>query len=217
MELNYETSYRKCEDVLLLFNVETVRRLKHSTERYPFHAHKSEKWSLEHIHAQNAELLTTVEEWRHWLADGKAALGKVRLNEPDLDTERMAVISEVEKALSTHLTESRFTKLSRRITALLSPDGDDDSIHSIANLALLSQPINSSLGNQTFAVKRLKVVDHDRKGAFIPICTRQVFLKYYADAGSEQMHLWSRKDRESYLEALISADRGVGQYLLGAQ
>lgn len=217
MELNYETGYRKCENVLLLFNVESVRRLKHSTERYPFHAHKSEKWSLEHIHAQNAELLTTVEEWRHWLADGKAALEKIRLNEPDLDTERTAVISEVEKALSAQLTESRFTKLSRRVTTLLSPDGDDDSIHSIANLALLSQPINSSLGNQTFAVKRLKVVDHDRKGVFIPICTRQVFLKYYADAGTEQMHLWSRKDRESYLEALISADRGVGQYLLGAQ
>jgi hypothetical protein len=217
MELNYETGYRKCENVLLLFNVETVRRLKHSTERYPFHAHKSEKWSLEHIDAQNAELLTTAEEWRHWLVDGKAALEKVRLDGLDLDSDRKNVILEVDKALSTQLTESRFTRLSRKVTALLSPEGDDDSIHGIANLALLSRHINSSLGNRAFAVKRLKVVDHDRKGAFIPICTRQVFLKYYVDAGSEQMHLWSREDRQSYLEALVSKDRGVGHYLVDAQ
>ena len=217
MELNYETGSQKCESVLLLFNVETVRRLKHSTERYPFHAHKSEKWSLEHIHAQNAELLTTAEEWRHWLIDGKAALEKVRFEDQVSESERQNVISEVEKSLSSQLTESRFTRLSRRVTTLLSPEGDDDSIHGIANLALLSRPINSSLGNRAFAVKRLKVIDHDRSGAFIPICTRQVFLKYFVDAGSEQMHLWSRQDRQSYLEALISKDRGVGQYLVGAQ
>jgi hypothetical protein len=214
MELNYDS--RKSESVLLLFNVETVRRLRHSTERYPFYAHKNEKWSLEHIHAQNAESLTTAEEWHHWLLDGKRALEKMRLDDPALESDRKITVSDLEKALTAQINESRFTSLSRKVTTLLSPEGDEDSMHGIANLALLSKPINSSLSNRAFAVKRLKVIEYDRKGAFIPICTRQVFLKYYVEEGSEQMHFWSRRDRQSYLEAMISADRGVGEYLVGA-
>ncbi len=216
MELSYETGDRKCEQILLLFNVETVRQLRNSSERYPFHAHKSEKWSLEHIHAQNAEALSTAEEWRHWLIDGRTALGKIRLDDPRLDAEREDVLAEITKLESAQITETRFTKLSRRVSALLSPEGDDDSMHGISNLALLSKSINSSLGNKSFAVKRLNVIERDRKGAFIPICTRQVFLKYFVDVGSEQMHLWGREDRESYLTALLSEDRGVGHYLVGA-
>lgn len=214
-----ELSYgdQKCEKVLLLFNVETVRRLSHSSERYPFHTHKGEKWSLEHIHAQNADELRKAEEWRHWLEDSEDALKKLRPSETVEQHDRDAVVSEIGKVLSGAVTESRFTRLARRVMGLLAPGGEDDSINSIANLALLSRSINSSLSNSAFAVKRLKVIDHDRQGSFIPICTRQVFLKYFADTGGEQMHFWSRRDQESYLETLVSADRGIGQYLIGTQ
>ena len=57
----------KCGDVLLLMNVESVRRRASSSERYSFQAHASGSWSLEHIHAQNAQPLTTAKEWKRWL------------------------------------------------------------------------------------------------------------------------------------------------------
>ncbi len=58
---------RKTSDVLLLMNVETIRAMKDSSERYSFRAHAAGAWSLEHIHAQNAEALNTVEQWTAWL------------------------------------------------------------------------------------------------------------------------------------------------------
>ena len=65
-----------------------------------------------------------------------------------------------------------------------------------------------------FEVKRQRILDLDRKGAYIPICTRQVFLKYYTDADAQQVHFWSTQDREAYLATILSSDSGVGAYLM---
>jgi hypothetical protein len=40
-----------------------------------------------------------------------------------------------------------------------------------------------------------------------------VFFKYYTDAGEQQIHLWSVRDRECYMEAMMSAQGGVLKYL----
>ncbi|REG48989.1 uncharacterized protein DUF262 [Paraburkholderia sp. BL6669N2] len=74
--LGYESDIHKdkCARVLLLMNVETVRRQIDSSERYPFRIHRSGAWSLEHIHAQNAELLTKAEQWKEWLRLHREAL-----------------------------------------------------------------------------------------------------------------------------------------------
>ena len=42
-----------------------------------------------------------------------------------------------------------------------------------------------------------------------PICTRRVFFKYYTDAEDQQIHLWSGRDRECYMEAMLSNEGGV--------
>lgn len=43
-------------------NVETIRQLKHSSERYSFREQALGRWSLEHIHAQNAQTLNRAEQ-----------------------------------------------------------------------------------------------------------------------------------------------------------
>ena len=65
-ELSYYQS-AQASRALLLMNVETVRQRKHSSERYSFRQHAAGWWSLEHIHAQNAELLNRAEQWAEWL------------------------------------------------------------------------------------------------------------------------------------------------------
>lgn len=82
-------------------------------------------------------------------------------------------------------------------------------MHSVTNLALLSGGDNTALGNAVFEVKRRRILELDRKGAYIPVCTRQVFLKYYTEAESQQVHFWGPQDRESYLQAMISSEQGV--------
>jgi len=208
-ELDYKNHRTQCERLLLLFNVETIRLLEHSSERYPFDSHKKERWSLEHIHAQNAEPLKTEGEWRAWLADAERALSALpRLEDGNKEVERRQLVEEIDRVLTRaagSLRRTDFGTLSRRVLeAFLNPDGSSQEEHSIANLALLSGAVNSRLSNGAFQVKRLLIVDMDQNGEFIPVCTRRVFLKYYTRTANQQMHLWSREDRSCYLDAMLA-------------
>ena len=66
-------------------------------------------------------------------------------------------------------------------------------------MALLSQSKNSSLSNYTFDAKRDKIIAMDKKGEYIPFCTKMVFLKYYSESDTN-LHFWGENDRKSYLK-----------------
>lgn len=203
----------KLLQLLLLMNVETVSRM---SQRFPFRRHAGKTWSLEHIHAQNAESLTTADQWKAWLEAHRQAL----LALPD---KQAALMESIDAALSEMPSAKNFgdtfRSLAEKVTAVFeAPESGpkDEWLHSITNLALLSSRDNSSLSNAVFEVKRQKVLELDRnlepsRDAYIPICTRNVFLKYYAGADAQQIHFWSPQDRESYYQAIISM---IGDYLL---
>jgi hypothetical protein len=213
--LSYETDagYRLCENLLFLMNVETIARVDSSAERYSFRAHKNGAWSLEHIHAQNAEMLTKEEQWKDWLRLHRAAL--VDAPADDLAAkqkliERIDLLSQVDgKTFQVLASEvgAFFTQADESIGA------STHSVHSISNLALLSVENNSALGNAVFEVKRRKILELDKAAAYIPICTRNVFLKYYTKSDAQQGHFWSMQDRESYLQAMIGEAGVLRPYL----
>lgn len=95
-----------------------------------------------------------------------------------------------------------FDDLANKITNALSEDTNHDYIDTLSNMALLSKNDNSALNNSTFDVKRNMIVDMDRRGAFIPYCTKMVFLKYYTPSSENQIHFWGQKDREAYIKAM---------------
>ncbi len=88
----------------------------------------------------------------------------------------------------------------KRVVGLLSEKGHSEYLHSIANLALLSSGANAALSNSTFDVKRTEIIKMDKKGAFIPFCTRMVFLKYYTSSDKNQLHFWERKIGKNMLQ-----------------
>lgn len=119
------------------------------------------------------------------------------------------------------ITAETFESLHHEITGLFSVAGDamdpDDpgttehsEVDSIANLALLASGDNSVLNNSVFEVKRRQVIVLDRSGAYIPVCTRNAFLKYYTDVGT-QAHFWGPHDRDGYLAAMQAV---LAPYLL---
>jgi hypothetical protein len=209
--LGYESNPSACTRVLLLMNVETVRRMKDSTERYSFRNHRRQGWSLEHVHAQQAESLGKVEQWKEWLRLHRDAL-------LDLETvdagERETLVHRIDD-VGKNLDRHSFERLARDIAATFTLEDNTAThgLHSISNLALLSSGHNSALSNGVFEVKRRRILDLDRSGAYIPVCTRQVFLKYYTKANAQQIHFWSAQDREAYLQAILSSEGGVGAYL----
>jgi hypothetical protein len=200
---------RRTSDVLLLMNVETIRHMQDSSERYSFRAHAAGEWSLEHIHAQNAEALNTVEQWTEWLRFHQAALAGLR----HLDEDRRAsLLDRIEDVLSAEVTQQSFSAVEKELSAVfsLADNLDGSEVHSISNLALLGHRDNASLNNSVFEVKRREIIRRDKEGSYIPASTRNVFLKYYTDAGNQQLHFWSAADRHAYLAAI---QRAVGPYL----
>jgi hypothetical protein len=201
-ELSYQQD-AKASRTLLLMNVETIRQRKYSAERYSFRQHAAGQWSLEHIHAQNAEPLNRAEQWAEWLRLHRKAL--IAFDDVD-QAEKAAVLDRLDQVLtSLPVTEAAFRPLERELTDLLSggADSSDGGVDSIGNLALLDGGDNSALSNSVFAVKRAAILDRDRSGSYIPVCTRNVFLKYYSPADEHQLHFWSANDREHYLDAMV--------------
>ncbi len=215
-ELSYEKDIQKCRNLLLLMNVETVRRMKDSGERYSFRIHRSKDWSLEHIHAQHADSLTKAEQWKEWLRLHRDALdGLTSISE----SEREELLSRI-KDVGDTIDRQAFQELARDVATAFtdmdssSPAAASHNMHAVSNLALLRRDHNSVLSNAVFEVKRRRILDIDKEGEYIPICTRKVFLKYYTNADAQQVHFWSTQDREAYLDAILSSDGGgVGAYL----
>ncbi|MEC5181257.1 DUF262 domain-containing protein [Arthrobacter sp. CG_A4] len=218
-DLEYEANGRKCAEVLLLMNVETVRQRSDTSERYSFRSHARGAWSLEHIHAQNAKEMKRDEKiWAEWLILHREALNGIHDLELGFRAELTAEIDAVLAAIAdakTHGIGSTFDSIKVKVEAALSMSAwsADDSVHSIANLALLASGDNSALSNSTFEVKRRAILQRDKEGSYIPACTRNVFLKYYTESAAQQIHYWGVADRDAYLREILAA---VNPYLLPA-
>ena len=100
-ELSYEKplDYRKISTLLLLFNVESVRRNGENSQWFPFDKFKYSKgsrvtWSLEHIHAQQSEGMRTQEVWKEWLERHIPSVKVVGQNQDELVAKMQAAVDK---------------------------------------------------------------------------------------------------------------------------
>ena len=202
-ELSYENSddYSRISKILLLFNVESVRKNGEETQWFPFDKFKYKRgklvtWSLEHIHAQQSEGMKTQEMWKEWLRLHIPSLQSIEDNHEDL-------IQEMESAIvKEKLERQEFESLQQKVVDLLSVKGNAEYMHCLANMALLNAGDNAALNNSTFDVKRNEIVKMDKLGQYIPFCTKMVFLKYYTPSEKNQLHFWGQADRIAYINEM---------------
>ena len=207
-ELNYEDHSKFIQYVLLLFNIETIRQKGDENVRFPFYRYKNEgTWSLEHIHAQNSESLKTNQEWKEWLEIHKKSLEGLEVYSDD--KKQIEEVIDKMNTVITHINEKgykgsirdEFNAVAPAVINILS-DGDDKSqMHTLSNMALLTVGENAALSNSTFDVKRMKIIAMDKAGEYIPVCTRNVFMKYYSSSDTK-LHFWSEEDRKGYISAM---------------
>lgn len=207
-ELNYEDHSKFIQYVLLLFNIETIRQKGDENVRFPFYRYKNEgTWSLEHIHAQNSESLKTNQEWKEWLEIHKKSLEGLEVCSDD--KKQIEEVIDKMNTVITHINEKgykgsirdEFNAVAPAVINILS-DGDDKSqMHTLSNMALLTVGENAALSNSTFDVKRMKIIAMDKAGEYIPVCTRNVFMKYYSSSDTK-LHFWSEEDRKGYISAM---------------
>lgn len=210
-ELSYERSadYIKISKLLLLFNVESIRSNSEQTQWFPFEKFKVQNtgsviWSLEHIHAQQSDGMKKQEDWKEWL----------RLHIPSitaLQEDNRDLIANMNEAYEMQpLDRKSFEVLQKNVIEKLSTQGNTKYLHSISNLCLLNTNDNAALSNSTFDVKRNAIIEMDKRGQYIPFCTKMVFLKYYTPSEGNQLHFWGQQDRVAYVKAI---NHVLGGYL----
>lgn len=195
MELSYENPNDKVmiSKILLLFNVQSVSN-NGSYQWYPFHEHKAANWTLEHIHAQQSEGLNSKDAMHDWLKQHIISMNAVYPGDEQQelkDKMRTAIDNE-------NLTIEEFKVIFNKVVDLFTIDDTTSYMHFLTNMALLNGDQNSVLSNSVFDVKRNKIIEMDKQGEFIPFCTKMVFLKYYSPSEGNQIHYWSKTDRDAY-------------------
>jgi len=72
---------------------------------------------------------------------------------------------------------------------------------------LLDVGTNRSYKNAVFPVKRKMIIEKEKMGTFVPICTKNVFMKYYCSK-VEQMTFWGEEDKNAYFNDIKSVLKG---------
>lgn len=225
-ELDFKRHHKGITNLLLLFNVESVRCGGDGMFRYPFSSHKQKTWSLEHIQPQSAGELVKANDQRRWLEAHKSILEAWRTSPDEEDASRrtqtrdslladigklLEAINGKEKKSESTTGREKFYELSQKVIKFYNPADDEAALHGLGNLALLGFEENSALNNAVFAVKRRRLLELDKGGAFIPMATKHLFLRYYdSEQQAYNSPYWDIRDQENYLAAI---KQSLAEYL----
>ena len=202
----------QCKPILLLHNVQTIiNQNKAQTVKYglatfykfPFHLYKIEKWDVEHIDSSNENKLLKLEAQKDWL---KATIEFHPEIHNKFENEINAYLdsSEADQAVFDQLKEQISEALPKGIDYEDNEEQTDNKNpkNRLWNFALLDSSTNRGYGNDIFGFKRKKIIDKDRgkngNSAFIPICTKNAFLKYYNPKINNLM-CWNNDDGKAYI------------------
>lgn len=185
----------KIRPILLLHNIQTMLNNENETNHFPFDRFKKEKWDVEHITAIAEEPPQTDKHKRDWLDEVKNFAMK-NVIKPEL-LDQLEIVS---------LDLLNFDEFYRNF--LKEFEENKGEVDNINNLVLLDAHTNRSYKNAVFPIKRSTIIEREKAGVFVPISTKNVFMKFYSDDVS-QMSFWGEKDKELYFSDLNSTINSV--------
>jgi hypothetical protein len=191
--------------LLLLFNLEyIVKKCESKTliYKFPFKSFKEIikedgkiiSWDVEHIDSFTTNPLKDRNSKLVWLITAKEDL-KDELKDETLK-------ERINDFIENKNSGEDFENLRKEIITLAEEDENDEATkNNIGNLTLLDAGTNRGYGNALFPTKRRKIIEKDKIGVFIPICTKNVFLKYFDPKGTSRTK-WSIEDIKNYREVI---------------
>jgi len=171
------------KSVLLLYNIQTMLNNENDNSLFPFNLFKTEKWDIEHITSVNDKIPDSIQQKEDWLKDASKFIEDDELNTRVLNCK----ISK----------DDDFDALYQDIVLYFNFNMVDKDINDISNLTLLDSETNRGYKNAVFPVKRKTIIQREKKGTFIPLCTKNAFLKYFSEY-PPKMSFWTQEDRENY-------------------
>lgn len=201
-EMEYKPGSEEIRRILLLFNLATLLGSKQSNIRFQFESFKTAKWDIEHVRSVASVNLGTPTAKGDWLAGCLNFLQAVN-EAPELQNEIQAFIGLPVR----EQTDPNFEVVYEKVLRHFKEGSEGEADNGISNLVLLDATTNRSYRNAVFAVKRQRVLSLDRAGIFVPLCTRNVFLKCYSRK-VEHLMFWTQEDRDDYRQILINTLHG---------
>jgi len=190
-DLQYQDK-KEVRKTLLLYNILTMLNSPKDNSYFPFNLFKNESWDIEHITSIKDTIPDKNRE--HWLRDAKVFIDVSRDDGQNL-------LERAEKCDTSNQEE--FKKLFEDMVSHFNSELGDDTINDISNLTLLDSETNRGYKNAVFPLKRKTIINRDKSGVFIPICTKNVFLKYFSEY-PPKISFWTEEDRENYEKDLFS-------------
>lgn len=232
-ELEGNPEKKVCKPLLLLHNIQTVinqnSKLKENEKyalpvfyKFPFHLYKLEKWDVEHIDSNTTNTLESEKEQKEWL---KYSLFDINVSKDE------DLRLRIEKFINGNCEEVNFEELSRSIEESIGKesgwDNQVDDKNKVWNFVLLDAGTNRGYGNAIFPAKRRTIIGKDQgkrieiddnlqekenegEIAFVPVVTKNVFLKYY-NTSVDNLRTWTKSDAVAYKKNIydILKDFGV--------
>jgi len=195
-ELDYEN--KNTQNVLLLYNILTMLQNEHDSSYFPFDEYKQNRWNKEHITSRKDVTSIPVINRRDWLSDVISYIDISQEDAKDLPSSINLMLTN-----ETYTDDDLFTTLFEKITSHFNQFiNSTEDIDGISNLALLDEKTNKGYKNAVFPLKRKYIIELDKTGGFVPVCTKNVFLKYFSDY-PPKISFWTQDDREKYEQDLI--------------
>lgn len=204
----------QCRPLLLLHNIQTlinqgkelIKNEKYKLPvfyKFPFHLFKKEVWDIEHIDSNTENSLEDEKEQKEWLKAAYIGVPNEKLK------------AKIKDFINQEETKPTFEELQEEITNS-SEDSKlkDEDKNKIWNFCLLDASTNRGYGNSIFSAKRRAIIGKDQgkkiwvddelnikeesgEVAFIPLCTKNVFMKYY-NTSTNNLRRWGKEDAEAY-------------------
>ena len=197
--------------------------------KFPFHLYKLEGWDVEHIDSNTENGLDNIKSQREWLLNAYFGLQDKTLRgqiQKFFKQYAGKASEQSEDSAKQTARDEAFTELKHQIEDVGGNDRlSQNEKNKIWNFTLLDSSTNRSYGNAIFPAKRKVIIGKDQgkkfnpstidengqivlgsaensPSAFIPPCTRYVFLKYYNTASFDP-NVWTRNDADAYKNNII--------------
>lgn len=196
LDLNYES--KETKSVLLLYNILTMLQNEHDASYFPFDDYKLNRWDIEHIASRKDAKSVPAANKMDWLCDVRCYINQEQQDGLDLITKVDSMLAD-----QTFERDDDFATLFDAATEHFNQYmSDSEDLDEISNLALLDEKTNRGYKNAVFPLKRKYIIELDKTGGFVPICTKNAFLKYFSDY-PPKISFWTQDDREKYEKDLI--------------
>lgn len=179
--------------ILLLYNILTILKSDTDNSYFPFDLFKNEDWDIEHITSIKNNMPEKNRE--NWTREAAAFI------DPDIDGGD--VLKNRALSFVNFTDNDEFKLLYEDIITHFNYKFKEEDINDISNLTLLDSETNRGYKNAVFPIKRKTIINRDKEGVFIPICTKNVFLKYFSEY-PPKISFWTQDDRVHYERDLIN-------------